>query len=199
MSNDKGPATMTRELTYYTLDEHRDSGDLRGFDRREFPELGLCYVTPFDAQRAGDAVFERVATLYRARVDAYDPMREPTAAKRRWDDPTRSACFAEARITDTRVEWANTSTRWGEEWSGTMTLAAECRHRWREVEMVTTIGKDGSTTITHRLGKATPWSPWSRAAEAGGLYIPPSVRLVVRWAKLTFAADAEALAKWSQR
>ena len=80
MSNDKGPTTMTRELTYYTLDEHRDSGDLRGFDRREFPELGLCYVSPFDAQRAGDAVFERVATLYRARVDAYDPMRAPYAA-----------------------------------------------------------------------------------------------------------------------
>lgn len=184
-------------LTYYTVDEHRDSGDLRGFDRREFPELGVSYVSAFDAQRAGDAVFTRVEALYRKRVADFDPMREPAAVKRRWEDPTRAACFAETRITDARVEWVNTSSRWGEEWTGTMTLTVEHRHRWREVEMRTQIGKDGTTTITHALGKALPWTAWSRTSEGGGVYVPPVVRLVVRWAKLTLAADRSAVEAWA--
>lgn len=183
--------------TYYTLDEHRDSGDLRGFNRSEFPELAPSYVSAFDAQRAGDAVFARVEALYRKRIEEHDPMREPTAAKRRWEDPSRSACFAEARITESRIEWENTSSRWGEEWSGTMHMTVEHRHRWREVEMRTVVGKDGSTTITHALGKATAWAPWSRTTESGGIYVPSVVRLVVRWARMTFAADVAALTAWA--
>lgn len=183
-------------LMYFTLDEHRDSGDLRGFNRSEFPELGVGYVTAADARAAGDAVFSRVENLYRQRIRAYDPMREPGAAKRRWDDPSRSACFSETRIIDARVAWEDTSSRWGVEWSGAMTLVTEHRHRWREVEMVTEVAKDGTTTITHRLGKAAPWSPWARGVESGGVYIPQVVRLVVRRAKITLSTEREQLAAW---
>ena len=58
-------------------------------------------------------------------------------------------------------------------------MGCQSRHRWREVEMRTEVAKNGTTTITHALGKALPWSAWSRDRQ-GGLYVPTHVQVVVR-------------------
>ena len=173
-------------LVYFELDQPTDLYDR--FDRGVHPELHVGYTTREAAIAAGEAVFARALAEQQARIAAHKPMRSPDAVKRAWDNEKKSACFTETRI-------VSSSTRW-EDMEGQLTLHVETRHRWREVEMRTSIAKDGTTTITHALGKALPWSKWTHGE--GGLYIPPVVRLVVRRRELKLAADRKTLAAWVQ-
>lgn len=181
-------------LTYYQLEQQRE-----GFDRvdwREHPELHAVYTTTELARAAGDVVLERVAAGYRARLADYQPMREPDAVKRAWDSEKKAACFTETRMTEARITWEPPAVEWRRfEWAGTLYMGLESRHRWREVEMRTEVAKNGVTTITHALGKALPWTKWSRLRE-GGLYVPMQVQLVVRAVTLSLVADREDLAAW---
>lgn len=176
-----------RALTYYQLDSHRDgtSGPLAW---NEHPELQVFYTTPEQARAAGDVALTRVLDDYRQKLAAYQPMREPDAAKRAWDSEKKAACFTETRITEHHITWQEPErTRDG--WVGTLFMGCQSRHRWREVEMRTEVAKNGTTTITHALGKALPWSSWSRDRQ-GGLYVPMQVQVAVRPHTLRLAATS---------
>lgn len=173
-------------LSYFELDQPRS-----GYDRLDWsqhPELQVGYVTREAAVAGGEAIFARVLAGFEARIAAHHPMRNADAVKRAWDSEKKSACFTETRI-------ASSATRWDDA-EGWLTLHVETRHRWRDVEMRTAIAKDGTTTITHALGKPLPWSKWSHGE--GGLYIPHAVQLCIRRRELKLATDRKTLSAWVQ-
>ena len=182
-------------LVYYTLETARDAG-FGSVEYRAHPELHAGYVSVDGARAAGDAVFARELAAWQAKLAAYDPLREASEARRSFESEKRSACFVETRITKSSVGWEDATYRGHVEWKGRLTIHTESRHRWREAVMKTVVAKDGTTTITHGLGKALPWSAWTYGAN-GGLYVPPCVDLVVRETRLALAATREQLVAWA--
>lgn len=183
---------MPTKLVYFTLGSARD-GVNDAVDYRDNPELHVAYTTPEAAMEAGTVALSRVADSYRTRLAAYDPTREASAALRAWEDPKKSACLVETRITDAAVTWDQSNAP--RERMGVLSLTTESRHRWRDVEMHTVVAKNGTTTITHAFAKPLPWTKWQRGHN-GGLYVPQQVAVVVRAVTLTFAEDRAELARW---
>lgn len=184
------------KLTYYDLAEPRDGYSLRSADPTRFPEFKDGYTSHEAAIAAGNAVFDRIVSDYKRRLEDYDPLAEAGAAKRAWESPERAACHVETRIVDHNVAWARPIPGLLE-WSGTLRMTTETRHRWREVEMVTETDKKAVVTVVHRLGKPRKWSAWSRCPpERGGLYVPQTVSLVVRGVELRLAGSPSDLEQW---
>lgn len=191
---------MAETLIYYTLQPDRELG---GIDWKH-AEFSRGYTSLESARAAGDAVLARLLDDYRAKVATWRPEADLSVAKRAWDSEKKSACFTEMRIKSSRVTWDDASTQgrtWRrEEWRGTLMIERESRHRWRDVEMRTSVAKDGTTTITHVLGKPHKWSEWrdGYGIENGGVYVPSHVIVVVRAVPLEIAATRDELVAWAR-
>jgi hypothetical protein len=189
---------MAERLVYYTLQPDRETG---GIDWKH-EEFARCYTTLEAARIAGDVALAKVLDIVRAKVYAWRPEADMSVARRAWEKEGKSACFVETRLTTSPVAWEDASTQgrtWRrEEWRGTLTIGRESRHRWRDVEMRTTVAKDGTTTITHALGKPHKWSEWrdGYGIENGGMYVPSHVIVVVRAVPLEIAATRDELVAW---
>lgn len=98
----------------------------------------------------------------------------PHGTPRSGDFGSGHACLTEYRLAEATANWGARRYRDGESGPDKLVLEfqTEVRFRFMPIEQETTINKDGTTTIVHRLGKPVrAWTKWRRHRD--GVLRPP--------------------------
>ena len=190
----------TLRLVFYTLrpGEHseRDLYEDEAFGTAGSPGSERAWTTLIEAKKAAVDVLMRAAAKQAEEITRRNAYEWPDAASRTWALESKTACYVEQRVVETRIEWMEVSNSCYP-WKALIHTTCEYRYRWREVRQVTSLAEDGTGKIVHELAPPGEWSAWCK----GGIYHrggidPRDLSVNIQMNIVDFADGAKACRRW---